>query len=85
MLEQVATTFGALLDAGVHLEDARQVLPAGAMMNLEFEATSARASSSESSSVRRHGCYSVALHVLVRAAVPSTTGRPTEPFDEPLN
>lgn len=39
MLEQVATTFRAMLDAGVPLEDARQVLPAGAMMHLEFEAT----------------------------------------------
>ena len=38
-LEGVATTFRAMLEAGVPLEDARQVLPAGAMMNLEFEAT----------------------------------------------
>ena len=38
-LEAVATTFREMLDAGVPLEDARQVLPAGAMMNLEFEST----------------------------------------------
>jgi hypothetical protein len=28
-----------MLDAGIPLEEARQVLPAGAMMNLEFEST----------------------------------------------
>ncbi|MDP9236505.1 MAG: hypothetical protein M3P30_03740 [Chloroflexota bacterium] len=38
-LESVGTTFREMLDAGVPLEDARQVLPAGAMMNLEFEST----------------------------------------------
>lgn len=38
-LEAVATTFRELLEAGVPLEDARQVLPAGTMMNLEFEST----------------------------------------------
>ena len=38
-LETVGTTFRAMLEAGVPLDDARQVLPAGAMMNLEFEAT----------------------------------------------
>jgi hypothetical protein len=38
-LEAAGTTFGAMLDAGIPLEEARQVLPAGAMMNLEFEST----------------------------------------------
>ena len=28
-----------MLDAGVPLDEARQVLPSGAMMNLEFEST----------------------------------------------
>ena len=32
-------SFAEMLDAGVPLEDARRVLPAGAMINLEFEAT----------------------------------------------
>lgn len=38
-LEAAGTTFGEMLDAGIPLEEACQVLPAGAMMNLEFEAT----------------------------------------------
>jgi thymidylate synthase ThyX len=38
-LERVAELFCAMLDDGVPLEDARQILPAGAMMNLEFEDT----------------------------------------------
>lgn len=38
-LEMTASTFRDMLEAGVPLEDARQVLPAGAMTNLEFEST----------------------------------------------
>lgn len=38
-LQAAGTTFSEMVDAGIPLEDARQVLPAGAMMNLEFEST----------------------------------------------
>ncbi len=38
-LEKAATTFREILSAGIPLEEARQVLPSGAMMNLEFEST----------------------------------------------
>jgi hypothetical protein len=38
-LELAAQTFAEMLDAGVPLEEARQVLPGAAMMNLEFEDT----------------------------------------------
>lgn len=38
-LNEVGTTFAQMLAAGVPLDEARQVLPAGSMMNLEFEST----------------------------------------------
>jgi thymidylate synthase ThyX len=38
-LEKVGRLFRKMLESGVPIEDARQVLPAGAMMNLEFEST----------------------------------------------
>ena len=38
-LEEVGATFARMLSAGIPLDEARQVLPAGAMMNLEFEST----------------------------------------------
>jgi hypothetical protein len=38
-LELAAQTFAEMLDAGVPIEEARQVLPGAAMMNLEFEET----------------------------------------------
>jgi hypothetical protein len=39
VLGRVGRTFREMLDAGVPLDEARQVLPSGAMMNLEFEST----------------------------------------------
>lgn len=39
VLESTAQTFAEMLDAGVPIEEARQVLPGAAMMNLEFEET----------------------------------------------
>ena len=39
VLESTGRLFAELLEKGVPIEDARKVLPAGAMMNLEFEST----------------------------------------------
>jgi hypothetical protein len=39
VLGSTAQTFAEMLDAGVPIEEARQVLPGAAMMNLEFEET----------------------------------------------
>jgi hypothetical protein len=36
-LDDVGAAFNKMLAAGVPIDDARQMLPAGAMMNLEFE------------------------------------------------
>jgi hypothetical protein len=38
-LEMAVSTFRDMLEAGVPFEDARKVLPGGAMTNLEFEST----------------------------------------------
>lgn len=39
VLESTGRAFAEMLDGGIPMEDARQVLPDGAMMNLEFEST----------------------------------------------